>query len=140
MASERTIQAAKKLRKALQIALSAVELDDEDVAELGEAIFDPFDSDMKYKKGEICMSGGKAYICLKTTKQGLDPSADPEHWSVFGDVTDPGQGGTDSPEPSGDATYNKGDSCVYGGRPYTCLKNNVQGITPGTDDKYWAAD
>ena len=36
------IQAAKKLRKALQIALSNVQLDEDDVEEIG-SVFDPFD-------------------------------------------------------------------------------------------------
>ena len=63
------IQAAKKLRKALQIALSSVQLDESDVEEIG-SMFDPFDPAAKYKKGEICTYGGKTYVCLKTTKRG----------------------------------------------------------------------
>ena len=138
------IQAAKKLRKALQIALSAVELEPEDVADLA-GVFDPFDPTQKYKKGEICTYGGKTYVCLKTTKRGSTPDKDAQHWALFGGAetgpTDP-EGPT---EPSGDtydpeATYNKGDTCVYGGVTYTCQKNNVVGVTPGTDGKYWIAE
>ena len=138
------IQAAKKLRKALQIALSAVELEPGDVADLA-GVFDPFDPTQKYKKGEICTYGGKTYVCLKTTKRGSTPDKDATHWALFGSAetgpTDP-EGPT---EPSGDTydpekTYNKGDTCVHGGVTYTCQKNNVVGVTPGTDDKYWVAE
>lgn len=132
------INAAKKLRKALQIALSAVELEQEDVADLA-GVFDPFDPEAKYKKGEICTYGGKTYICLKTTKRGSTPDKDTEHWALFGSVA---TGPTDPEEPSGDTydpekTYNKGDTCVYGGVTWTCNKNNVTGVEPGSDGKSW---
>ena len=135
------IQAAKKLRKALQIALSSVQLDEDDVEEIG-SVFDPFDPYAKYKKGEICTYGGKTYICLKTTKRGSTPDKDATHWALFGSAA---TGPTDPEKPSGDtydpeATYNKGDTCVYGGVTYTCQKNNVVGVTPGTDGKYWTAE
>ena len=138
------IQAAKKLRKALQIALSAVELEPEDVADLA-GVFDPFDPTQKYKKGEICVYGGKAYICLKTTKRGSTPDKDAQHWALFGGAatgpTDP----EEPTEPSGDTydpekTYHKGDTCVYGGVTYVCQKNNVVGVTPGSDGKIWTAE
>lgn len=77
------IQAAKKLRKALQIALSNVPLDEDDVEEIG-SVFDPFDPAAKYKKGEICTYGGKTYVCLKTTKRGSTPDKDARHWALFG--------------------------------------------------------
>ena len=135
------IQAAKKLRKALQIALSAVELEPGDVEEIG-SVFDPFDPYAKYKKGEICTYGGKTYICLKTTKRGSTPDKDAQHWALFGGAE---TGPTDPEGPSGDTydpekTYHKGDTCVYGGVTYVCQKNNVVGVTPGTDDKYWIAE
>ena len=138
------IQAAKKLRKALQIALSNVQLDEDDVEEIG-SVFDQFDPAAKYKKGEICTYGGKTYICLKTTKRGRTPDKDAQHWALFGGAatgpTDP-EGPT---EPSGDTydpekTYHKGDTCVYGGVTYVCQKNNVVGVTPGSDGKVWTAE
>ena len=134
------IQAAKKLRKALQIALSNVQLDEDDVEEIG-IVFDSFDPSAKYKKGEICTYGGKTYICLKTTKRGSTPDKDAEHWALFGGAaTDP----TDPEEPSADTydpekTYSKGDTCVYGGVTYVCQKNNVVGVTPGSNGKIWTA-
>ena len=132
------IRAAKKLRKALQIALSAVELEPEDVADLA-GVFDPFDPTQKYKKGEICVYGGKTYVCLKTTKRGSTPDKDSAHWALFGGAA---TGPTDPEEPSGDtydpeATYNKGDTVVYGGVTYECLKNNVTGVQPDSDAKRW---
>lgn len=135
------IQAAKKLRKALQIALSNVQLDEDDVDEIG-SVFDQFDPGAKYKKGEICTYGGKTYICLKTTKRGSTPDKDARHWALFGSAA---TGPTDPEEPSGDTydpekKYNKGDTCVYGGVTWTCNKNNVVGIQPGTNDKYWIAE
>ena len=140
MANDR-IQEAKKLRKAVQIALSNVTLDADDVADL-QVIFDPFDPEEKYKKGEICTYGGKTYICLKTTKRGSTPDKDATHWALFGRAE---TGPTDPEEPSADTydperKYNKGDTCVYGGVTYTCQKNNVVGVTPGTNDKYWIAE
>lgn len=135
------IQAAKKLRKALQIALSNVQLDEDDVEEIG-SVFDAFDPDAKYKKGEICTYGGKTYICLKTTKRGSTPDKDATHWALFGGAA---TGPTDPEEPSGDTydpekKYNKGDTCVYGGTVYVSQKNNNVGIQPGTNDKYWIAE
>ena len=135
------IQAAKKLRKALQIALSNVQLDEDDVEEIG-SVFDPFDPYAKYKKGEICTYGGKAYICLKTTKRGSTPDKDAQHWALFGGAA---TGPTEPEGPSGDTydpekTYRKGDTCVYGGVTYTCQKNNVVGVTPGSDGKTWTAE
>ena len=135
------IQAAKKLRKALQIALSAVELEPEDVADLA-GVFDQFDPYAKYQKGGICTYGGKTYVCLKTTKRGSTPDKDATHWAPFGSAA---TGPTDPEEPSGDTydpekTYHKGDTCVYGGVTYTCQKNNVVGVTPGTNDKCWIAE
>lgn len=132
------INAAKKLRKALQIALSAVELEQEDVADLA-GVFDPFDPAAKYKKGEICTYGGKTYVCLKTTKRGSTPDKDSTHWALFGSAA---TGPTDPEEPSGDTydpekTYHKGDTCVYGGVTWTCNKNNVTGVEPGSDGKSW---
>ena len=135
------INAAKKLRKALQIALSAVELEPEDVADLA-GVFDPFDPTQKYKKGEICTYGGKTYVCLKTVKRGITPDKDAQHWALFGGAA---TGPTDPEEPSADTydpekTYNKGDTCVYGGVTYVCQKNNVTGVTPGSDGKTWTAE
>ena len=135
------IQAAKKLRKALQIALSAVELEPGDVADLA-GVWDDFDPSAKYKKGEVCTYGGKTYVCLKTTKRGSTPDKDAEHWALFGGAA---TGPTDPEEPSGDTydpekTYNKGDTCIYGGVTYTCQKNNVVGVTPGSDGKMWTAE
>lgn len=135
------IQAAKKLRKALQIALSAVELESDDVADLA-GVWDDFDPSAKYKKGEIVEYEGKTYICLKTTKRGSTPDKDARHWALFGGAA---TGPTDPEEPSGDTydpekAYHKGDTCVYGGVTYVCNKNNVVGVTPGTNDKYWIAE
>lgn len=147
MAKDR-IAEAKKLRKALQICMSAVELDEEDVEELGSALIDEFDPNEKYKKGMLCSSSGVTYICLKTTKRGPNPDADPDHWAAFGASTtepeEPTDPGTEPEEPAGDtydpeATYNKGDTVVHNGVTYTCDKNNVRGIEPGTDDKCWKA-
>ena len=147
MAKDR-IAEAKKLRKALQICMSAVELDDEDVAEIGSALIDEFDPDEKYKKGMLRSFSGVTYICLKTTKRGPNPDADPDHWAVFGSSTtepeEPTGPGSEPEEPAGDtydpeATYNKGDTVVHNGVTYTCDKNNVKGIEPGTDDKCWKA-
>ena len=151
MAKDR-ISEAKKLRKALQICMSAVELDEEDVEELGSALIDEFDPNEKYKKGMLCSFSGVTYICLKTTKRGETPDKDAEHWAVFGAATtepeEPEQGGGEhggsEPEPSvpeydPDATYNKGDRCSLDGTTYECQKNNVRGIAPGSNDKYWAA-
>lgn len=137
MANEKRMQAARKLRKALQIALSAVELDQDDIDEIG-GVFDPFDVEAKYKKGEVCTFGGATYICLKTVKRGQTPDVDTEHWAVFGAST------TEPEEPMGDtydpeATYNKGDTCTFGGVTYECQKNNVQGVQPDSDAKCWAA-
>ena len=135
------IQAAKKLRKALQIALSAVELEPEDVADLA-GVFDPFDPTQKYKKGEICVYGGKAYVCLKTTKRGSTPDKDATHWAPFGSAetgpTDPEEPGADTYDP--EKTYHKGDTCVHGGVTYVCQKNNVTGVEPGSDGKIWTAE
>ena len=135
------IQAAKKLRKALQIALSNVQLDEDDVEEIG-GVFDQFDPYAKYKKGEICTYGGKTYICLKTTKRGSTPDKDAQHWALFGGAA---TGPTDPEEPSADTydpekTYHKGDTCVYGGVTWTCNKNNVTGVEPGSDGKIWTAE
>lgn len=158
MADNKKVQAAKKLRKALQIALSQVDLDGEDVADL-VGVFDPFDPTMKYKKGMIVTVGGVAYICIKTVKSGVSPASDPDHWQLVpGASTDPGDGGeggeteTPDPDPGTDpdpeepevpeydpeTSYNKGDQVTHNGQTWTCQKNNVQGIEPGTDDKYWA--
>lgn len=132
------IQAAKKLRKALQIALSAVELEPGDVTDLA-GVFDPFDPEAKYKKGEICTYGGKTYVCLKTTKRGSTPDKDATHWALFGGAaTGPTDPGSDTYDP--EKKYNKGDTCVYGGVTYTCQKNNVIGVTPGSDGKIWIAE
>ena len=135
------IQAAKKLRKALQIALSNVQLDEDDVEEI-VGVFDPFDPEAKYKKGEICTYGGKTYVCLKTTKRGSTPDKDARHWALFGGAA---TGPTDPEEPSGDTydperTYHKWDTCVDGGVTYTGQKNNVVGVTPGSDGKTWIAE
>ena len=135
------IQAAKKLRKALQIALSNVQLDEDDVEEIG-SVFDQFDPYAKYKKGEICTYGGKTYVCLKTTKRGSTPDKDATHWALFGSAE---TGPTDPEEPGGDtydpeATYNKGDTCVHGGVTWTCNKNNVTGVEPGSNGKIWTAE
>lgn len=147
MAKDR-IAEAKKLRKALQICMSAVELDEEDVEELGSALIDEFDPNEKYKKGMLRSFSGVTYICLKTTKRGPNPDADPDHWAAFGASTtepeEPTDPGTEPEEPAGDtydpeATYNKGDTVVHNGVTYTCDKNNVRGIEPGTDDKCWKA-
>lgn len=147
MAKDR-IAEAKKLRKALQICMSAVELDEEDVEELGSALIDEFDPNEKYKKGMLCSFSGVTYICLKTTKRGPNPDAGPDHWAAFGASTtepeEPTDPVTDPEEPAGDtydpeATYNKGDTVVHNGATYTCDKNNVRGIEPGTDDKCWKA-
>lgn len=147
MAKDR-IAEAKKLRKALQICMSAVELDEEDVEELGSALIDEFDPNEKYKKGMLCSFSGVTYICLKTTKRGTNPDADPDHWAAFGASTtepeEPTDPGTEPEEPAGDtydpeATYNKGDTVVHNGVTYTCDKNNVRGIEPGTNDKCWKA-
>ena len=155
MANDKHIQAAKKFRKALQVCLSTVELTEEDVADL-EGVFDEFDPDQKYKKGEICIYNGANYICLKTTKKGtsLTPDKDAEHWKLLGtstpstggegeggETTDPGTE-PEQPEPTGDtydpeATYNKGDTVIFNGVTYECGKNNVQGVEPGTDAKSW---
>lgn len=147
MAKDR-IAEAKKLRKALQICMSAVELDEEDVAEIGSALIDEFDPGEKYKKGMLCSFSGVTYICMKTTKRGPNPDADTDHWAVFGASTtepeEPTDPGTEPEEPAGDtydpeATYNKGDTCTFGGVTYECQKNNVQGVQPDSDTKYWAA-
>lgn len=130
------IQAAKKLRKALQIALSAVELEPDDVADLA-GVFDDFDPSQKYKKGEIAVDGGVAYVCLKTVKSGARPSTDPDHWAkVDGSATD-------VPTWDAETAYNKGDRVHYPdaeGTVYVSQKNNNTGIEPGTDDKYWLAE
>lgn len=154
MANDKKIQAAKKLRKALQIALSAVELEPDDVAELS-GVWDSFDPTQKYKKGMIVESNGVAYICLKTVKSGADPATDAEHWARVGSSTgtegggetteptdpDAGEGGgTETPtvpEYDPEQTYNKGDEVMFGGVKYTCNKNNVTGVEPGSDSKSW---
>lgn len=144
MAKDR-IAEAKKLRKALQICMSAVELDEEDVEELGSALIDEFDPNEKYKKGMLCSFSGVTYICLKTTKRGDTPDKDAEHWAVFGasitEPEEPEQGGSEPsvPEYDPEATYNKGDTCTFGGVTYECQKNNVQGVQPDSDAKRWAA-
>lgn len=139
MAKDR-IQEAKKLRKALQIALSNVQLDEDDVEAIG-SVWDAFDPAAKYKKGEICTYDGKTYVCLKTTKRGSTPDKDATHWALFGGAE---TGPTDPEKPSIDTydhekTYHKGDTCVYGGVTYVCQKNNVTGVTPGSDGKTWTA-
>ena len=139
MAKDR-IQEAKKLRKALQIALSNVQLDEDDVEAIG-SVWDAFDPAAKYKKGEICTYDGKTYVCLKTTKRGSTPDKDATHWALFGGAatgpTDPEEPSTDTYDP--EKTYHKGDTCVYGGVTYVCQKNNVTGVTPGSDGKTWTA-
>ena len=139
MAKDR-IQEAKKLRKALQIALSNVQLDEDDVEAIG-SVWDAFDPAAKYKKGEICTYDGKTYVCLKTTKRGSTPDKDATHWALFGGAatgpTDPEEPSTDTYDP--EKTYHKGDTCVYGGVTYVCQKNNVTGVTPGSDGKIWTA-
>lgn len=128
-------EAARKLRRAIQIALSAVELDEDDVTDMS-SIFDEFDPSDKYKKGQVAMSGGSAYRCIKTTKGGDDPAEDHEHWEPVGGSSDTGQQ-ADEYDPS--KTYNKGDECSHNGIRYSCLKNNVTGVEPGTDGRCWAA-
>ena len=134
------INAAKKLRKALQIALSAVELEPGDVADLA-GVFDPFDPTQKYKKGEIATENGVAYVCTKTVKSGALPSTDPGHWQLVPTGTEEGGEG-ETPEPTipeydPEATYNKGDAVSFGGVTWTCNKNNVTGVEPGSDGKSW---
>ena len=130
------IQAAKKLRKALQIALSAVELEPGDVADLA-GVWDDFDPSAKYKKGEVAIDGGVAYVCLKTVKSGAKPSTDPDHWARVDGPT------TEVPTWDADTAYNKGDHVRYPGADgtvYVSQKNNNVGIQPGTNDKYWTAE
>ena len=72
------------------------------------------------------------------------PSTDPDHWQLVPTGTEEGGGG-ETPEPTipeydPKATYNKGDTCVYGGVTYVCQKNNVTGVTPGSDGKTWIAE
>lgn len=139
MANDKKIQAAKKLRKALQIALSAVELEPDDVAELS-GVWDSFDPTQKYKKGMIVESNGVAYICLKTVKSGAAPSTDPTHWARVESSTGTEGGGTETPtvpEYDPEQTYRKGDEVMFGGVKYTCNKNNVTGVEPGSDSKSW---
>ena len=122
------VQEAKKLRKAVQIALSGVSLDADDVADLQE-IFDPFNPEEKYKKGEIATFNGKNYICTKTvkpSKEGKTPDQDAEHWQLLTSaVTEPEQPDTgdegdvpwdDIPvwtQPIDEKTYRKGDEVHY---------------------------
>lgn len=130
------IQAAKKLRKALQIALSAVELEPGDVADLA-GVWDDFDPSAKYKKGEVAIDGGVAYVCLKTVKSGAKPSTDPGHWAKVDGPT------TEVPTWDAETAYSKGDHVRYpdaGGMVYVSQKNNNIGIQPGTNEKYWIAE
>lgn len=130
--SDKYTQAAKKLRRALQVALSVVELDPDDVSEL-DILWDAFDPEQKYKKGMVAMDGGTAYICIKTVKSGTLPSQDPGHWQQ---VLSGGDQPT-VPEYDPDATYHKGDRVSWNGSTWVCQKNNVQGIEPGTNGKCW---
>lgn len=152
MADEKVVQAIRKLRKAVQVALSSVELEPDDLEGLGE-VFDPFDPQEKYKKGEICTHGGRTYICIKTTKRGAAPDADSEHWAPFGDdagETDPEQPDPEPEQPDDDypvweqpadskSGYRKGDRVHYpdeGGPVYESDKNKNTDV-PGESDAWF---
>ena len=131
------IQAAKKLRKALQIALSNVQLDEDDVEEIG-SVFDPFDSGAKYKKGRMVTYEGGVYRCIKNNAStiGTTPDVDSEHWERV-DVT------ADGVEVWGpEKSYGKGDRVHYPTEAdpvYVSQKNNNV-VEPGTDEKYWSKE
>lgn len=123
------------MREAMQLAISAADLAPEDYAGFAD-LYDPFDPEVKYKKGRMVTYDGGVYRCIKNNAStiGTTPDVDSEHWERI-DVTADGVEVWD-PE----KTYHKGDTCVHGGVTYVCQKNNVVGVTPGTNDKYWIAE
>lgn len=123
------------MRQAMQLVISSSGLAPEDYAGFAD-LYDAFDPEVKYKKGRMVTYGGGVYRCIKNNAStvGTAPDADPDHW----ERVDVAAGGVEVWDP--EKTYHKGDTCVYGGVTYVCQKNNVVGVTPGTNDKYWIVE
>lgn len=144
MANDR-VQAAKKLRKAIQIALSNVDLDEDDITEIGSVIFDEYDDSEKYKKGMIVVSDGVTYTCLKTTKNNGKPANDTKHWAKFNGSSS-GETGGDAEDdgipvwsqPKDDKTYRKGSKVHYpdASGPVYVSHVNKNTSEPGTNDDW----
>ena len=134
--SKRT-DAAKALRRAIQLGLTGVELDADDLAGLMPLI-DPWEPGGKYKRGQYVTDEGKTWTCIKNVnKSDARPSADAEHWAeaaVSGDGV---------PVWTPEAVYSKGDRVHHPGEDgpvYVSQKNNCQNVEPGSDEKYWVAE
>lgn len=131
------IASLKALRMAAQLAISAVELDDEDAAELS-ALADEWAPGGKFKKGMLVQDGGVLYRCVaNVNKSDTPPSEDAVHWAEVsvsqGDGIEVWSAG---------ASYQKGARVHYpdaDGPVYVSQKNNND-VEPGTDEKYWALE
>lgn len=128
------------MRQAMQLAISSSDLAPEDYAGFAD-LYDAFDPEVKYKRGRMVTYEGGVYRCIKNNAStvGTAPDADPDHWERV-DVAAGGEGETPEPtipEYDPEATYNKGDAVSFGGVTWTCNKNNVTGVEPGSDGKIW---
>lgn len=125
MANDR-VKYAKALRKAIQLGLSAVELDEEDIAEISPLI-DQWEPGAKYKKDMTVMDGSDVYSCIKNVnKSDVRPAEDVDHWVKVGGSSEQEPEEPDTPEePESDGIpvwekpadsksgYRKGDRVHY---------------------------
>lgn len=127
------VMRAKALRKAISLAMSAVELDAEDIAVVADAL-DSWEPSGKHKKGELAKDGGTVYVCSKNVnKSDIRPSEDSEHWTAV-------LSGSTAPTWESGAKYKRGDQVAWpaGGTVWICQKNNTK-EEPGTGGDWEAA-
>lgn len=132
------IEVLKALRKAVQLAMSAMELDADDIAGISSMV-DPWQSGAKYKKGMLASENSAVYRCTaNVNKSAIPPSEDADHWQRA-DLAGDGVEVWTAPTGKG---YQKGDRVHYPdseGAIYVSQKNNNT-VEPGTDEKYWMAE
>lgn len=138
LSKQNRIDAAKQLRKLLQYAISSLDLDADDVAEVAMMV-DPWSPEGKYKTGMLATDDNAVWRCIKNVnKSETKPSGDSVHWQRA-DLA--GDGVEVWTEPTGKG-YQKGDRVHYPdaeGPIYVSQKNNNK-VVPGTDEKYWTLD
>ena len=125
------------MREAMQLAISAADLAPEDYAGFAD-LYDPFDPEVKYKKGRMVTYEVGVYRCIKNNAStiGTTPDVDSEHWERV-DVAADGVEVWDA-----EKSYDKGDRVHYPTEAdpvYVSQKNN-NSVEPGTDEKYWTKE